>query len=107
MEKNINKRPDMLNKIYEFRQEDLETENSKDREALSEILNEVKLEEIENKINELLNGKETKYIIQKLELLIENYEIQIAYYSQKNYKQGFKDAICLCTQCLQDNDENK
>ena len=105
MEKNINKKPDMLNKIYEFRQEDLETENSKDREALSEILNEVKLEEIEDKINEL-SKKDAKSIIQKLDLLVENYEIQIAYYSQKNYKRGFRDAICLYTQCLKDDDTN-
>ena len=106
MEKNINKRPDMLNKIYELRQDEFEAENSKDRKALSKILNEVKLEEIEDKINEL-SKKDAKSIIQKLDLLVENYEIQIAYYSQKNYKQGFKDAICLCMQCLQDDDENK
>ena len=40
--------------------------------------------------------------MKELEELIENYEIQIAYYSQKNYKRGFKDAINLYTQSLKE-----
>ena len=92
---------DILDKIYEIRQEDFEAESSKDREYLSQILNEVKVEKIEEKINEVLNKEEAKNITKKIELLVENYEIQIAYYSKKNYKQGFKDAICLYTQCLE------
>ena len=92
---------DILDKIYEIRQEDFEAESSKDREYLNQILNEVKVEKIEEKINEVLNKEEAKNITKKIELLVENYEIQIAYYSKKNYKQGFKDAICLYTQCLE------
>ena len=99
-EDTVNK-ADILDKIYEIRQEDFEAESSKDREYLSKILNEVKVEKIEEKINEVLNKEEAKNITKKIELLVENYEIQIAYYSKKNYKQGFKDAICLYTQCLE------
>ena len=107
---NIYKKLDMLGKIYEFRQDDFEAENRKDRKALSKISNEIDIEEIEEKINEVLNKKEqikeAKDIIEKIQLLAENYEIQIAYYSQKNYKRGFKDAICLYTQCLKDDNTN-
>ena len=74
---------DILDKIYEIRQEDFEAESSKDREYLSQILNEVKVEKIEEKINEVLNKEEAKNITKKIELLVENYEIQIAYYSKK------------------------
>ena len=105
---NIYKKLNMLNKIYEFRQEDFEAENKKDRKELSKILHEIDIEDIEDEIKEMLNkegkNEEAKEIIEKIQLLAENYEIQIAYYSQKNYKRGFKDAICLYTQCLQDND---
>ncbi len=48
------------------------------------------------------NINEKKEVICKIEKLIENYEIQIAYYSKKNYKQGFKDAFLLYTQCIKD-----
>ncbi len=105
-QESILKKIDMLEKIYEIRQEDFEVESSKDREYLNQILNEVKVEKIEEKINEVLNKEEAKNIIKTIELLVENYEIQIAYYSKKNYKQGFKDAICLYTQCLQGDYEN-
>ena len=90
---------DMLNKIYDLRQQDFEKEDKKDRIILSKILNDIKIEDIEKSINNL---QEEQKLAKQIELLIENYEIQIAYYSQKNYKQGFKDAMRLYTQCLED-----
>ncbi len=118
---------DMLEKIYLIREQDMENESNNDRKVLKEKLNGTRIEEIKeliiNKIENIENIKdrklkkendaeikenyviteesnEVKEIINKLELLIENYELQIAYYSEKNYKQGFKDAICLYTQCI-------
>lgn len=101
---------DMLDKIYNMREEELELENKQDRKNLNGKLNEVKLEEIEeiiknklDKIDKNTNINEREEIIKKIEQLIENYEIQIAYYSEKNYKRGFKDAFLLYSQCVDEN----
>lgn len=100
---------DMLEKIYSIREEDLELGNKQDRKILKQELNEVNIQEIEDIINNKLdiidksdNINEKKEVICKIEKLIENYEIQIAYYSKKNYKQGFKDAFLLYSQCIKD-----
>ena len=97
----VEKTLDMLDKIYLTRQEELESESHQDREILKQKLNNIKIEEIEEIIKNNSNeNSTTKEIINKIEMLIENYELQIDYYNEKNYKQGFKDAICLYTQCL-------
>ena len=111
----INQKLDMLDKIYLARQEELEQENKEMKENLKKQLNKVSLEEIEEVVekqlqkienNQFANKEiEKEEIIHKIELLIENYELQIAYYSEKNYKRGFKDAICLCTQCFSNMDD--
>lgn len=115
----INERLDMLDKIYLARQEELEQENTQTRETLKKKLNKISLEEIEEAIENQFQKiekiqckqeailKEKGAIIHKIELLIENYELQIAYYSEKNYKSGFKDAICLCAQCFNNEDNEK
>lgn len=102
LEKEI-KGEEMLDKIYHMRQEELELESKQDRKVLKTKLNEVQLEDIEKEIEYKLIGKEKddkKKIMKQIELLIENYEIQISYYSEKNYKQGFKDGLGLYNQCL-------
>lgn len=113
----INERLDMLDKIYLARQEELEQENRQTRENVKRQLNKVSLEEIEEAIEKQFQTiekfqcknqtiiKEKEAIIHKIELLIENYELQIAYYSEKNYKTGFKDAVCLCAQCFSNTDD--
>lgn len=102
----IKQKLDMLEKIYLVREEELEQENKIDKNELKEKLNKVTIEEIENKIKKITEKnadlKETKEIVKGLELLIENYEMQIDYYKEKNYKIGFKDAINLYTQCLKE-----
>ena len=112
----MNERLDMLDKIYLARQEELEQEDRQIREMLKKQLNKINLEEIEEaiekqfqKIENIQCKNETilkEAIIHKIELLVENYELQIAYYSEKNYKSGFKDAVCLCAQCF-NNTDNK
>ena len=104
-ENKTNEEIDMLDKIYHIRQEDMELENKQDRKVLEAKLNVVRLEEIESQIEDNLiekgnNHKSRKEIINQIELLIENYEIQISYYNEKNYKQGFKDGLGLYNQCL-------
>lgn len=103
LEKDTKEEIDMIEKIYCMRQEEMELEGKQDRKELKAKLNEVQLEEIEKQIEDKLVEKEEnikKKIIEQIELLIENYEIQISYYSEKNYKQGLKDGLRLYSQCL-------
>lgn len=99
------RKEDIIDKIYCIRQEDIEAESSKHRNELKTKLNTVQLEEIKEEIENKLVEKESddkKKIIQQIEKLIENYEIQISYYSEKNYKQGFKDGLRLYNQCIKE-----
>ena len=106
-EKKTKEKIDMLDKIYRMRQEDIEQESKQDRKELESQLNHIQLEEIEYQIEDKLvekqkNSNEKEEIIQEIEQLIENYEIQISYYSEKNYKQGFKDGLRLYNQCIKE-----
>lgn len=103
LEKKPKEEVDMLDKIYGMRQEEMELESKQDRKKLKLKLNEIQLEEIEREIENKLIEKEKngkRKIMEQIALLIENYEIQISYYSEKNYKQGFKDGLGLYNQCL-------
>ena len=92
---------DMLDKIYSIRQCDFEKESNEDRKKLLERLNSVTQEEIEKIIGEEMTQKEeSKKVIENLDKLIENYEIKMAYYMEKRYKQGFKDAMNLYIKCM-------
>ncbi len=106
LKEQMKKELDMLEKIYDARQEDFELENRKDREILKEKQNNVRLEDIEGLIKTDLEKDikldQKEELINMIEQLVENYEIAISYYSEKNYKQGFKDAVSLLMQCLGD-----
>lgn len=91
---------DMLDKIYCARQEDFEKEASVDRKKLLDKLNNITQEELEKIIEEKWQDDEIrKKFLKDLDGLVENYEIKMAYYMEKMYKQGFKDAINLWKMC--------
>lgn len=91
---------DMLSKIYDARQEELQEQDSMDRTILKGELNGIELEKIEEIIQSLKDDISVKEkVIKDIQKLVEDYEIKIAYYSEKNYKIGFKDAFLLCKQC--------
>lgn len=91
---------DMLDRIYTVRQYDFEKKANIDREELSKKLNGITIEEIKEIIQEN-KGEHCKKreLVEKLEKLIENYEIKMAYYMEQRYKQGFRDGINLLRQC--------
>lgn len=102
-EKILKEKLDMLNKIYNVRQEDLEENANEDRRILAEKLNNTSMEKIEEILkNKIKEDDERQKLLKQLDELIENYEIKMAYYAEKNYKQGFKDAIKLYMQCSQE-----
>ncbi len=93
---NMSEKLNMLDKIYSFRELDFEEESSKDRKEIAKKLNDATLEEMEKAIKENIKEQsQREQVLQILEKLIENYEIQTAYYMEKRYKQGFKDAMNL------------
>lgn len=105
LEKDTKEEINMIDRIYCMRQEEIEMESKQDRKVLNSKLNKVQLEEIEKEIEDKLIEKDKnskRKIINQIELLIENYEIEISYYSEKNYKQGFKDGLGLYNQCLEE-----
>ena len=91
---------DVLSKIYDARQEELKEQDSIDRIILRNELNGIELEKIEETIKSLNEDIKVKEKVMKdIQKLVEDYAIKIAYYSEKNYKIGFKDAFSLCKQC--------
>ena len=101
MEKfNMKEDCDILDKIYTVRQYDFEEKSNIDKEELSKKLNEITIEKIKSIIQENIEEQAQKQeLIEKLDKLIENYEIKMAYYMEQRYKQGFKDVINLLKQC--------
>lgn len=98
-EENIKKNFEIIDKIYSTREEKL----GQSTEELKEKLNNVDIQDIKDKISKYIEDKEKiEEIVEKLNLLEEDYEIKMATYMKDCYKQGFKDAIELFLECLQD-----
>lgn len=98
MDKNeVNEDINVLDKIYNIRQEIL-GELTID---IKEKLNSVSIEELQILIEKNIENIEARNkVLKKIDLLIENYEIRMANYIEKSYKQGFKDAFNLYNECL-------
>lgn len=97
---NLKEEINMLEKIYNTRLYDFEENSNMDRKELANKLNNITMEEIEQILQENIEEQYQKQeILSKLDKLVENYEIKIAYYMEKRYKQGFKDAIHLMKEC--------
>ena len=96
----VEEKINMLDRIYNTRMYDFEQNANIDRKELAEKLNNVTMEEIEKILQDSLKEQYKKQeIIGKLDKLVENYEIKMAYYMEKRYKQGFIDAIHLIKEC--------
>lgn len=97
---NIKENLDMLDKIYTARQYDFEDRANIDRKELADKLNHITIEEVEAVIQKNIEEEYKKQeLMEKLDKLVENYEIKMAYYMEKGYKQGFKDGVNLLKQC--------
>lgn len=97
---NIKENLDMLDKIYTARQYDFENRANIDRKELADKLNQITIEEVEDVIQKNIEEEYKKQeLMEKLDKLVENYEIKMAYYMEKGYKQGFKDGVNLLKQC--------
>lgn len=96
MEEHLN----ILNTLFEARDEEIATITSKDKEELKETNS--RLKQKESELKEIINKNENQARI-ILDLFYEYLELsnkKNAYYDQKYYKAGFKDAVELLMICL-------
>lgn len=97
----MDKEYNILDKFFNLREEELSEDIEIDTKCLKDMLKNIKQEDIVNKIETLPKEYSDikNEILHALDDLIGNYNIKIAYYNKKYYKQGFKDAIDLCNTC--------
>lgn len=94
--KNMEEKLEILDVLYNARLENL-TECTKD---IKDKLNNSSIEELHAILQKAIDNTEKKdKILKELDLIIENYEIKMANYIEKGYKQGFKDAFELFSEC--------
>lgn len=91
----------ILQKLYEVKQYEMEEEIRKiENDELDRKINPINMEEIIKLIKEQNRTEQQKEILEKVEKIIENYEIKISFYSEMYYKEGVKDGINLYKECI-------
>lgn len=97
MEKEYN----ILDKFFSYREEEFLEEINDDIKLLKNRLKCIDKKEIKNIIKDI--PEENVELKEKLENSVDNlisdYNILVAYYNKKFYKQGFNDAIMLNCKC--------
>ncbi len=97
MEKEYN----LLDRFFSYREEEFLEEIDDDIKSLKNRLKCIDKKEIKNIIEDI--PKENVELKEKLENGIDNliadYNVLVAYYNKKFYKQGFNDAIMLNCKC--------
>ena len=91
------KEENIIDTFFNIRQDEFLEEMGEDIDILKPILKQENKRELQQNINEIPNEYEelkTK-LKNNIDDLISNYEIKMAYYHKKYYKQGFKDAVML------------
>lgn len=91
------KEENIIDTFFNIRQDEFLEEMGEDIDILKPILKQENKKELQQNINEIPNEYEelkTK-LKNNIDDLISNYEIKMAYYHKKYYKQGFKDAVML------------
>lgn len=86
---------DLVDKYFKNREEDLLLDVQLDINALKTRVKGINRQEISKLISQLIkeDSKSKEKLLDSIDNLIADYNILIAYYNKKFYKQGFKDAI--------------
>lgn len=98
------KNQNLVDCYFVLRQDDLMEEMENDRDCLRKVLKQTNSKELQDMINQLPKEYDfvKKELYKKFEDLVGDYEIKLAYYNKKYYKQGFYDAIKLNCVCKED-----
>lgn len=88
----------LIDKLFEIREEDGIKDIQNDICFLKNRVKGIKREEIESLISDVPQGNKEK-ILSNIDNLIADYNIMLAYYNKKYYKQGFEDALEIERKC--------
>lgn len=99
----------ILDRFFYDREEELAEDIETDALCLKDKLKNVRQEDMVHVIETLPQEFQEIKIKMLLQLddLIANYNVKIAYYNKKYYKQGFKDAVALENSCRDVNESVK
>ncbi len=91
----------ILDTFFGLRQDDMLEEIDTDRTSLRNVLKQINQRELKDTINTLPDEYEMvkKDLCEKIDNLVGDYEIKMAYYNKKYYKQGFHDAVMINCKC--------
>ncbi len=91
----------LIDKLFEFREEDGIKDIQADMSYLKNRVKGVKREEIKDLIYNMQQEKkeEKEQLLNSIDDLIADYNIMLAYYNKKYYKQGFEDALEVKRKC--------
>lgn len=93
----MRKQENMIEQFFKLRQGDLLEEMGEDREILRNSLKQINNKRLIESMSKLPEEYEEikRQIYEYIEDLANDYEIKMAYYDKKYYKQGFEDAVLL------------
>lgn len=93
----MKKQENMIDQFFKLRQGDLLEEMGEDRKILRNSLKQISNKRLTETMSKLPEEYEEikKQIYEYIEDLANDYEIKMAYYDKKYYKQGFEDAVLL------------
>jgi len=91
----------LLDKFFEFREEESLDNIQNDMSILKNRVKDIKRNEISKLIESIPdeNGKLKENLANSIENLVADYNVMLAYYNKKYYKQGFEDAAFLGREC--------
>ncbi len=92
---------DLIDRVFEYREEKSLESIQQDFDILKDKVKHIKKEEIDKLISAIPTQYNLikKQLTSNIENLIMDYNITMAYYNKKYYKQGFKDATKLNNIC--------
>lgn len=93
----MEREPNLLDEFFLMREEEMVEDMPNDQKTFTKILKNVKRKDCIGLVSQLPEeySKIKQELVNEIEDMVTNYEIQIAYYNKKYYKQGFLDATKL------------
>lgn len=88
----------LIDKLFELREEEGIKDIQIDMSYLKNRVKGIKREEIESLISNVPQENKEK-LFSNIDNLIADYNIMLAYYNKKYYKQGFEDALEIERKC--------
>ena len=88
----------LIDKLFEIREEDGIKDIQNDMSYLKNRVKGIKREQIESLISGVPQENKEK-ILSNIDNLVADYNIMLAYYNKKYYKQGFEDALEIGRRC--------